>query len=206
MKYYSYVIKRDFGFAPNPFFGYCTLATCKPIIRRIAQKGDWIGAFGAAGTEIRRKLVVLMQVDETLSFDEYWEDQRFVKKRPDFNRAVSNMYGDNIYHHVDNKWFQEPSHHSWSDGNINYNNLNHDTQTNRILVAKQFFYFGNNAVEVPDEFGKLIGEGRNHKVCRDEYLIQKFVDFISSNHPNGINGVPYSRKSGKFAHYKGERS
>lgn len=205
MKYYSYVIKRDFGFAPNPYFGYCTLATCKPIIRRTAQKGDWVALFGASGTKIKRKLVALMQVDETLSFDEYWEDKRFIKKRPDFSRAAFNMYGDNIYHHVDNKWFQEPSHHSCKDGSINYNNLNHDTKTDRVLIAKQFFYFGNNAVDVPDKFSHLIGEGRGHRVCDDERLIEPFIDYVSSNYTNGINGVPYSRKSGGFAHYKGER-
>lgn len=29
-KGYSYVVARDFGFAPNPFNGFLTLATCKP--------------------------------------------------------------------------------------------------------------------------------------------------------------------------------
>ena len=37
MKLFSYVVARDFAFAPNPFHGYCTLATCKPIIRRVTQ-------------------------------------------------------------------------------------------------------------------------------------------------------------------------
>ncbi|WP_225761747.1 hypothetical protein [Acinetobacter sp. Marseille-P8610] len=34
MKIFSYVVSRDFGFAPNPFFNFCTLATCKPKIRK----------------------------------------------------------------------------------------------------------------------------------------------------------------------------
>ena len=42
MKLYSYVMIYDTGFAPNPFWGYCTLATCKPGIRRPAEQGDWI--------------------------------------------------------------------------------------------------------------------------------------------------------------------
>ena len=33
---------RDYGFAPNPFFGFCTLANCKPKIRKSANVGDWI--------------------------------------------------------------------------------------------------------------------------------------------------------------------
>ena len=39
---FSYVVRSDGGFAPNPFFGYCTLATCKPRIRKGALVGDWI--------------------------------------------------------------------------------------------------------------------------------------------------------------------
>jgi Nucleotide modification associated domain 2 len=30
MKVYSYVVRCDTGFAPNPFWGYCTLAACTP--------------------------------------------------------------------------------------------------------------------------------------------------------------------------------
>ncbi|WP_171031592.1 hypothetical protein [Eubacterium sp. BSD2780061688b_171218_H5] len=31
---YEYVMKCDTGFAPNPFYGTCTLACCKPRIRK----------------------------------------------------------------------------------------------------------------------------------------------------------------------------
>jgi hypothetical protein len=41
---YSYVVRYDSGFAPNPFYGYCTLATCKPDIRRGAEVGDLVAA------------------------------------------------------------------------------------------------------------------------------------------------------------------
>lgn len=37
---YAYAITRDLGFAPNPFHGFCTLATCKPGIRKTAKVGD----------------------------------------------------------------------------------------------------------------------------------------------------------------------
>ena len=29
MRIYAYVVTHDNGFAPNPFHGFCTLATCK---------------------------------------------------------------------------------------------------------------------------------------------------------------------------------
>ncbi len=42
MRIYAYILKVDSGFAPNPFHGWCTLACCKPAIRRKARPGDWI--------------------------------------------------------------------------------------------------------------------------------------------------------------------
>lgn len=205
MKYYSYVIPRDYGFAPNPYFGYCTLATCKPRIRKGAQKGDWIAAYGAANTEFYEKLVVLMKVEETLTFDGYWNDPRFKNKRPVFNRGISYMYGDNIYHRVDGNWMQEPSHHSMMDGSINIANLERDTKTDIVLLSTEFYYFGNNAIQIPKKFDGLIGRGRNHRVSYDNNIIVKFINFVSKNYDMGINGIPYSRKGGVFAHYKGER-
>ncbi|SSY70238.1 hypothetical protein [Alysiella crassa] len=40
MKIISYVVKYDYGFAPNPYHGFLTLATCKPVIRSNAEIGD----------------------------------------------------------------------------------------------------------------------------------------------------------------------
>lgn len=204
MRYYSYVIPRDYGFAPNPYFGYCTLATCKPRIRRSAQVGDWIGAYGASGTALHGKLVVLMQVAEVLTFDEYWNDERFYCKRPVFNKGIMHMYGDNIYHHDNQQWVQEPSHHSYTDGSINYVNLDRDTQTDRVLIATRYYYFGNNAIEIPDRFRELVGYGRNHRVNENESLINEFVGYIEGIYSVGRLGIPYSRRSGQFAHYRGE--
>lgn len=203
MKFYSYVIPRDFGFAPNPHFGYCTLATCKQGIRKSAHVGDWIGAFGAASMTIRGRLVSLMLVDETLTFDEYWEEPRFRNKRPVFNKSMMFMYGDNIYHTLGGKWTQEPSHHSETDGTINYINLNRDTQTNRVLIATEFYYFGENAINVPTEFDSLIWRNIGYKTCKDEMLIENFIQYIRQHFENGIHGTPYSRRKGAFIYYGG---
>jgi len=46
---FIYVVDRDFGFAPNPFHGYCTLATCKAKIRNQARVGDWVIGNGGVG-------------------------------------------------------------------------------------------------------------------------------------------------------------
>lgn len=207
MKLYTYIITRDYGFAPNPYGGMCTLATCKPQIRRGAVIGDWIAAFGGMNTPVRGKLVMLMQVEKVCSYDEYWEDEQYSKKKPIFNRSMNEAYGDNIYHHVDGKWMQELSHHSNSDGSINYTNLSRDTGTDRVLIStSNYYYFGNNAIEVPDIFKDFANCGRGHRVFCDDVIINQFVDYVFTNNPYpGINGIPFNRRVGEFAHYKGER-
>ena len=80
---YVYIITRDFGFAPNPFHGRCTLATCKPGIRKSAKVGDWVlGVGGANLKSVKHKCILLMKVTEKISFNEYWHDARFSIKKP----------------------------------------------------------------------------------------------------------------------------
>jgi len=59
---YIYVVDRDFGFAPNPFHGFCTLATCKPIIRGNATVGDWIMGVGGTRLNATGKCIYLMKI------------------------------------------------------------------------------------------------------------------------------------------------
>jgi hypothetical protein len=63
LRVFSYIVARDFGFAPNPFFGWCTLATCKLEIRRTAQIGDWVLGTGSAGSGHAGRAVYAMRVD-----------------------------------------------------------------------------------------------------------------------------------------------
>jgi len=104
------------------------------------------------------------------------------------------MNGENIYHTLSNEWTQEPSHHSETDGTINYINLNRDTQTNRVLIATEFYYFGENAINVPSEFDSLIRRNIGYKICNDKILIEEFVEYIRQHFGSGIHGTPYSRK------------
>lgn len=83
-KLYSYIVARDYGFAPNPFYDFCTLATCKPDIRRTAQVGDWVVGTGPKTKGRARHIVYAMRVTEVMSFNDYWNDLRFIKKRHTF--------------------------------------------------------------------------------------------------------------------------
>ncbi len=70
MRLFSYVLRYDMGFAPNPFEGYCTLATCKYKIRNTANVGDWVVGTGSVENVGNLKIIFLMEVVEKLTFDQ----------------------------------------------------------------------------------------------------------------------------------------
>lgn len=204
MDLYSYVIKRDYGFAPNPFWNVCSLATCKPQIREGALKGDWVAGFGGANTTIACKMVFLMQVDEICTFDEYWEDSRFLAKRPRFDGNYQQCYGDNIYHHIGDECMQENSHHSYADG-INGKNLIHDTRVDRVLLSFHYWYFGENAIKLPKEFTGVIATGRGYKKLQDN-ICADIINWVGKYYEMGQQGLPYEwNQSGQFVRFEGER-
>ena len=66
---YIYVVARDFGFAPNPFHGFCTLATCKPRIRRKAEVGDWVIGMGGDRLNATGRCIYAMRVSAKVNFN-----------------------------------------------------------------------------------------------------------------------------------------
>lgn len=196
MKLYSYVVARDFGFAPNPFFGYCTLATCKPKIREHASVGDWVVGTGAKVVYgYTGRLIYAMQVSEVLNFDTYWNDPRFLQKRPNLTGSLQVLYGDNIYHRVGKGWVQADSHHSREKGRLDKDNLDWDTGVDRLLVASKFVYWGRSAPTIPKKlraFGKEkadICAGRGHRVFENS-LPAAFAAWLEEEGKWGVQGEP----------------
>ena len=207
MVIYSYVIARDFGFAPNPFFRHCTLAACKPIIRKNAQIGDWvIGTVSAAkNSELKNRLVYAMRIEEKLTFDDYWNDNRFFCKRPVMNGSQKQLYGDNIYHINPNtgKFIQENSHHSLEGGLVNMKNYIRDLSSKFVLISKTYWYFGEKAIQIPDKLKGIIKSGQGHKKIDDIILIKIFVGWIQKQKEHGFIEKP-TKFSEEFERYKGE--
>ena len=164
MTVYSYVVEHDRGFAPNPFHAVCSLACCKPKIRKNAQVGDYILGTGAARVKMQGQLIYWMLVDEVLTFDQYWMDLRFRRKRPVMTGSTYLRYGDNIYHRDGGEVFrQEDSFHSREDGSISLGDLKRDTgTTDRILLARDFAYWGRAAIKLPKELHCFIKKGPGH--------------------------------------------
>ena len=133
---FSYIALHDSGFAPNPFYGYCTLANCKPVIRRVANVGDWVIGTGSADKRVLRGgyLVYAMKITEVLKRAEYWEDARFKYKRPYMLHNWMRASGDNIYEPDSSSgWKQLDSYHSNENGELNKQHLIHDTKVDSVL-------------------------------------------------------------------------
>ena len=192
-KLFSYIVARDYGFAPNPFYGFCTLATCKPRIRESASKGDWIAGTGSKKNNRDGYLVYAMRVTEAMSFDEYWNDPRFARKKPDLYASQKKAFGDNIYYREDysNGWCQRDSHHSYADGTTNFRNVEKDTRVNRLLVSEDFIYWGGSGPLIPDFQGMSICHTTQHHRCRFSMeTVETFVEWIRSLGEEGYCGSP----------------
>ncbi|MFM9912712.1 MAG: hypothetical protein ACKVN9_04185 [Methylophilaceae bacterium] len=196
MRLFSYVVARDYGFAPNPFFGTCTLATCKPDIRQFAAVGDWV--VGLSSTKDRKilGLIYVMRVDEILTYDTYWHAPRFENKKPSRSGSVKQLFGDNIYHrNAEDQWFQVDSHHSLADGSPNLRNINNDTKSEGVLISNRFAYWGSNAINVPQQFldfnGHTLRVKRGYKVHFPENFVHEFVTWFESLNLQGYLGSPY---------------
>ena len=197
MKLFSYVVARDYGFAPNPFFGVCTLATCKPNIRAHASVGDWIIGTGSGQQNKQGFLVYAIRVTETMTFNEYWKDERFRPKRPNLRGSKKQAFGDNIYFKdEEERWHQQNSHHSLADGSPNLHNIVRDTKTSRVLLSTDFAYWGGSGPEIPQEFRNYDGEydicikGQGHKCKFPDSLTRDFVAWFRSLNTNGFLGAP----------------
>jgi hypothetical protein len=178
MKLFSYIVTHDAGFAPNPFWGYCTLACCKPAIRRTANVGDWIVGLSS---KPEYKIIYAMQVKEILLHKDYFHDSRFVAKIPDYNAGnTKNKCGDNIYEYMSNgKYRQLPSKHSNKKNREieDKEAKKHDLSGKYVLVSKRFHYFGRNAIKLPKEF-RCLKAGRGHRNRFSEDVIKRFLKFI----------------------------
>ena len=195
MAVYSYVVRYDVGFAPNPYFGVCSLATCKPEIRKRAQVDDWIVGTGSAEHGQEGKLVFAMLVDEIITFDDYWQDPRFASKRPRMGLSHKIAHGDNIYHR-DNvgAWQQEDSRHSFQDGSPNPGHIRTDTGVDRILLGRRFVYFGVDGPQVPrhlrDDFGfDFVHARRGYRKRFTDEHVTAIVEWLASL-GTGVRGRP----------------
>lgn len=183
---YRYIVRYDGGTAPNPFGGFCTLAICKPVIRRCARKGDWVLGFRSGD---HSRLVYAMQVCEVLPLGKYWEDPRFLARRPPGTEMAhgGEIPTDNIY---------RPSPVGgglvWVPNRVHdQGNVQRDTSGLNALVADRYWYFGAEAPIFPPDLAHLQPRTQGHAVHvrrqpHDEDVVVSWLETFES----GVRGQP----------------
>ena len=182
MNLFSYIVMHDGGFSPNPFFGYCTLACCKPDIRWSAEVGDIVVGLTPKGQG--HKLVYAMRVTEKLCFKEYWSDKRFQKKKP-AQHSTQAKKGDNIYQPIPRGFRQclRSAHEPEA--------MQRDLSVKFVLVSNDFVYFGSQSVQLPQQLKDALKVGRGHrKLSAEDATVAVFEKFFQSRQPSGQVGLP----------------
>ena len=176
---FSYVVAHDYGFAPNPDSGYCTLACCKPRIRKSAKKGDWIVGLSPARFG-PPKLCYVMRVSEKVTFDQYYHVKRFQGRR------------DNIYHRLPNGRYEQllNDYH-------NLENYKRDTQTDWVLMGSLFWYFGQQMIEPPKHLlgSDIFKRCRDRRKITDPEAIKGFVTWLANAYRVGVHSTPRDKSS-----------
>jgi hypothetical protein len=169
---YSYVVDHDYGDAPNPYFGMCTLVKCKyskdgrnNLIESIykAKSSDeykeiWV--VGTGGSDISKSsgngtILYAMKVDEAITVEEYYDRTEFRFKRPNHNSREIEKFGDN------------------------------DKQDcgKFALISYDFYYFGNKKFKIPVDLKKQFPDVSLEKENRGfkfRTFTDEFIDYLVS--------------------------
>lgn len=181
MKLSAYIVKVDSGISPNPFGRRCTLACCKPTVRRKCAPGDIVVGSSSVRSGRSGRLVYAMKVSEVLPFEDYWN--LHPSKRPTPRTSISRR-GDNIWHPIPGGWTGVPG--AFHDER----HRDHDLGGEKVLISNDFFYFGRDAIELPVEFAVMLATTQGHKNTRDEKLIIRFWNWLGRKRRRGRTGPP----------------
>lgn len=193
-KLITYKMTDDIGFAPNPFHGVLTLATCKPAIRRSPniKKGDWISGWSSrtlCGDNVgEEKLIYLAKIREIIPIAEYWENYPEKRNNSKDDKSIES-FGDNIYKPDGGNGF------IWQK-NVHHQEIQKKTDTGgkNVIICEEFYYFGKECkLDIPTRFpirrpttkGHRITNINDHQSCKFNSLspniFDDFVTFVRNN-------------------------
>ena len=191
---FSYIVEHDQGFAPNPFWGKCTLAHCKPIhdvpgIRSVAEIGDWV--VGLTPKKEGNRVIYFMEVtDKKQSFEEYFKDPKFKKKIPNKNSKNEKVRkGDNIYQPPGSSCGPLRSLHSHKDNSEKENAKRRDLHYDKVLISNNFTYWGRERIPLPKNLTFLI-IARGYRNHFSPEQIKTFMKFAKKYQHQGRVGYP----------------
>ncbi len=187
---YSYTLRYDDGAAPNPFHGICTLAICKPDIRLAAKVGDWVVGLGSKEANMAGKVIYAMRVTDKMSLAEY--DRRAAAewpgKIPHHDKADPYTHlGDCIYKYID-------STPRLRRGTVHdAGNRKRDLRGKNVLLSNDFYYFGNNPIDLRRDLHPIIHQTQKHKSLINAPYVATFIEWIRERGgvPGELQGLPY---------------
>ena len=210
---YCYKMTHDTGFAPNPYHGVLTLATCKPTIRRCAEKGYWISGWAAKVVQGKKtepyedkaqRLIYLAMVSDKIPIEKYWQkypqkrqpDETSSEKGKECYKSCGNsttsksddasFCGDNIYEPKEGEDLGFKRHENPYHGEAN---KAHDLSGENILVCNEFYYFGiENAIDIINILGiEDFVVPRCKKISLDKDVAKIIIGYVEKNYEIGIN-------------------
>jgi hypothetical protein len=129
-----------------------------------------------------------MRLSEVLDFDDYYHDARFGSKKAS-DEGWRKRCGDNIYFRdVDGEWAQGVAFVHTSQESIEQ-----DTRHPRAFVSDHYFYFGEEAPEMPLEYRSLL-QTRQGCTYHQGESVRAFVKWLEGTYNPGILGEPRDRK------------
>ena len=180
---YRYVIVTDGGDAPCTKDDLLTLATCKPVIRRLARVGDWVAAFRGQAKrngEHAGALVWAGRIGETVGWDDY------VKRFPSrFDaRYSTSPFPDAQGQPCENStWFRKRGGYH-TDAAQQERDFGHP-----ILVfdMNKTWYFGEDPKQLSGELCELVARNQGHRINHPRHLTHAFFNW-AAQFPAGIIG------------------
>lgn len=176
---YSYCIRIDDGAAPNPYWGVCTLAICKPVIRRLAQRGDWVvgtGSKNAPGQDRSGELVYAMEITEPPMT---WEDyaRHVTKNCPG---KVPNLKSDDPRHWAGDAIYKFRGGKAKLLRSVHgEENRERDLGGKNVLLSTRFYYFGRESVRLPGRLQGIVKQGQGHRSKSNQEYLKPFVNWIT---------------------------
>ncbi len=198
MRLFSYKMTHDSGFAPNPFHGVLTLATCKPGIRRTKKPGDWVAGFSSKTLRnLARKeevnidqdaLLWLGRVTEVVPLNRYFHDRRFRLKRP---RGPADP-GDNIYRPLTPQPAGPDEYEQLRNSSHGPREAEHDVGGKNALIFEEFFYLGRQGMPVHEDIRIARPSGPTcygYKTEREETICD-LIRWVRKTWGEGQIGLP----------------
>ena len=148
-----------------------------------AAVGDWI--MGTNSVARGRRLVFSMKISEVLHFDEYYNDSRFKKKKPNIIGNWRERVGDNMYYKDNGEWKQHTTIYH-RDPEIVEKDLKHPF----VFISNEFYYFGDKAVEIPAKFQDLVWKRQGCKSIHPPEIVKAFLTWLQKSLKPGVLGNP----------------